>query len=297
MRTSITVTNFSWPRRLDEELARLAGMADNSGIDTVFVADHLQQVEPGTEPTEPMLEAFTTLGHLAALTQRVRLGAMVASATLRPPALLVKAVTTLDALSGGRAWFGIGAGYNQAEADGMGVHLPATSERFEWLEDTVVLARRMWAGDDSPFAGRRTTALRPTASPAPTTAPHPPILIGGTGEQRTLRLVARYADACNMFDIPDGGETIRRKLAVLAAHCAAEGRPPEQIEKTVSTRLEPEGSADDFIARAGALAALGIDHLVVLTRGPWTPDRLATLAAAVPAIAALPSAHDQEQRP
>src|SRR6478672_695006 len=237
MRTSIAITNFSWRRDIGDELAAVCATADDSGIDSVFVADHLQQVEPGTEPGEPMLEAFTTLGHLAALTTRVRLGAMVASATLRPPALLVKAVTTLDVLSRGRAWFGIGAGYQQAEADDMGFILPAVDERFAWLEDTLQLAQRMWAADATPFVGRTLTAQRPTGSPPPSTRPHPPVLIGGSGEQRTLRLVARYADACNLPDIPDGGATIRHKLAVLAAHCRAEGRPFERIAKTVTTRL------------------------------------------------------------
>jgi F420-dependent oxidoreductase-like protein len=290
MRTSIAITNFSWRRDIGDELTAVGALADDSGIDSVFVADHLQQVEPGTEPGEPMLEAFTTLGHLAALTTRVRLGAMVASATLRPPALLVKAVTTLDVLSGGRAWFGIGAGYQQAEADAMGFVLPAVDERFAWLEDTLQLARRMWTVDATPFVGRTLTAQQPTSSPPPATQPHPPILIGGSGEQRTLRLVARYADACNLPDIPDGGATIRHKLAVLAAHCRAEGRPFERITKTVTTRLSPGDDANGFIERARGLAALGLDQVVVLTRGPWTTATLGTLARAVPAINALATA-------
>jgi F420-dependent oxidoreductase-like protein len=300
VRASINITNFSWPagRGIGVDLAAIAQQADVSGIDTVFVSDHLIQAEPGTDPTEPMLEAFTALGYLAAHTQRVRLGTMVAAATMRSAAVLVKAVTTLDVLSAGRAWLGIGAGYNQLEADGMGLFLPATAERFERLEDTLRLARQMWAGDDSAFTGRRVNASRPIGRPLPTTSPHPPILIGGTGETKTLRLVARYADACNLPDVPDGGALIRHKLAVLAAHCAAAGRNFDDIDKTVSTRLSTGESADDFVERARRLAAIGVDHLVVITQGPWTTETLTVLAEAIPAISNLsttsPATEDHE---
>ena len=290
MRTSVMISNFSWPGAIGSELSAVGSMADEAGIDSVFVADHLIQAEPGTEPCEPMLEALTTLGHLAARTTRVRLGTMVASATMRPAAVLVKAVTTLDVLSGGRAWFGVGAGYQQAEADAMGVPLPDVPERFAAVEDVIQLALRMWSGDAASFTGHRFEAAGPIGSPPPLTAPHPPILIGGSGERRTLPLVARYADACNLPDVGDGGELIRRKLAVLAEHCAAAGRPLGAIDKTVSTRLEPGEPAGAFVERAAALAALGLDHLVVLTRGPWTTQALAVLADAVPAISDLAAA-------
>ena len=290
MRTSLMMSNFSWPGPIDVELAQVIGIADESGLDTVFVADHLVQAEPGTEPTEPMLEALTTLGYLAARTTRIRVGVMVASATLRPAALLVKAVTTLDVLSGGRAWFGIGAGYQQAEADAMGVPMPPVVDRFAALEDVLQLAGRMWSGDDTPFDGHQFRAGRPIGSPVPTSTPHPPILIGGGGERRTLRLVARYADACNLPDVGDGGHLIRRKLGVLADHCHAEGRPFDAIEKTVSTRLEPGETAGAFVERAAALAALGLDHLVVLTRGPWTADTLDVLIHAAADITDIATA-------
>ncbi len=300
MQTSVMISNFSWPGAIADELTAITAMVDDAGIDSVFVCDHLVQAEPGTQPTEPMLEALTTLGHLAARTSRVRLGTMVASATLRPAAVLVKAVTTLDVLSHGRAWFGVGAGYHQAEADAMGVALPAVAERFDALEDTVELARRMWSGDDARFDGHALRAGRPIGSPAPSTRPHPPILIGGSGERRTLRLVARHADACNLPDVGDGGELLGRKLAVLADHCRAEGRPFEAIEKTVSTRLEPGEPAAAFVERAAALAALGLDHLVVFTRGPWTVETLAVLAGAIPDLTAIPAAapagrHDRQE--
>jgi F420-dependent oxidoreductase-like protein len=288
MRVSITVTNYSWPggpRRLGSELARLVRDADQAGVDTVWVADHLLQADPTAGPGDTeMLEAYTTLGFLAAQTERVRLGTMVTGVTFRPPALLVKAVTTLDVLSGGRAWLGIGAGYHGEEAAAVGLPLPPIAERFERLEETVRIAARMWAGDEAPFEGRHYRLGRPEGSPPPIQRPGPPILIGGTGERKTLRLVARYADACNLFDIPDGGRTVTRKLAVLARHCADLGRPYDQIEKTLSTRLEAGESSDAFVRRATAAAELGIEHLVVLTAGPWTPDALATLAAAIPTL-------------
>jgi F420-dependent oxidoreductase-like protein len=288
MRISLNITNFSWPggpSGIGPQLGRIVHAADDAGLDTVWVSDHLLQADPTTPDTDTeMLEAYTTLGFLAAQTGRVRLGTMVTGVTFRPPALLIKAVTTLDVLSGGRAWLGIGAGYHGAEADAMGLPLPPTAERFERLEETLRLGMRMWSGDDTAFEGTHYRLGNPVGSPLPVRRPHPPILIGGAGEQRTLRLVAEYADACNLFDIPDGGATVRHKLAVLARHCEAAGRPYDAIDKTVSTRLEAGESADEFARRCGALADLGIEHAVVITSGPWTEDAVAILAAAVPAV-------------
>jgi F420-dependent oxidoreductase-like protein len=288
MRISISVTNYSWssgPQRLGSELARLARTADQAGVDTVWVADHLIQADPtAASDQSDMLEAYTSLGFIAAHTQRVRIGTMVSSVTLRPPALLVKAVTTLDVLTGGRAWLGIGAGYHSDEAQAMGLPLPPVAERFERLEETLQIAARMWAGDNAPFEGRHYRLARPIGSPAPAQRPHPPVLIGGAGERRTLRLVARYGDACNLFDIPDGGRTVQHNLAVLARHCEDVGRPYEAIEKTMSTRLEAGESSDEFVRRCVAASALGIEHMVVITPGPWSADALATLAAAIPAL-------------
>ena len=288
MRVSISVTNYSWPDGrggLGPRLARVAGQADEAVVDTVWVADHLLQADP-TAPAgdTEMLEAYTTLGFLAAQTGRVRLGTMVTGVTFRPPALLVKAVTTLDVLSGGRAWLGLGAGYHSEEAEAMGLSLPPVAERFERLEETLQIAARMWAGDETPFAGAHYRLQRPAGSPPPMRRPHPPILIGGTGERRTLRLVARYADACNLFDIPDGGRTVKHKLEVLARHCDEVGRPYGAIEKTLSTRLQAGEPADSFVTRCRAAAALGVEHLVVLTPGPWTAGALATLGAAIPVL-------------
>jgi alkanesulfonate monooxygenase SsuD/methylene tetrahydromethanopterin reductase-like flavin-dependent oxidoreductase (luciferase family) len=231
-----------------------------------------------------MLEAYTTLGFLAARTERVRLGTLVTAVTFRPPALLVKAITTLDVLAGGRALFGIGAGYEADEAAAMGLPLPPVGERFARLEETLRIALQLWAGDTTPFAGAHYRLADPVLSPPPLTRPHPPILIGGTGERRTLPLVARYADACNVFDLPDGGATVRHKLGVLQQLCAEIGRPYDAIEKTISTRLAPGESAASFVERCRTFADLGIDHVGVITTGPWTDDAVATLAAAAPRL-------------
>jgi F420-dependent oxidoreductase-like protein len=290
VRISLNVTDFAWPgggQRLAGALQRVVRAADEGGLDTVWVNDHLIQSAPGSDPEGAMLEAYTTLGYLAARTERVRLGTMVSAVTFRPPALLIKAVTTLDVLSGGRAWLGIGAGYQEDEARAMGLPLPPLAERFERLEDTLELALRMWAGDASRFEGRHDVLERPVGSPLPLRRPHPPILIGGAGERRTLRLVARHGDACNLFDIPDGGGTLRHKLAVLARHCEEVGRPLEQIDKTVSTRLNPGESAGAFSERCAELRGYGLEHVVVITAGPWREDAVGTLAAAVPAVRAL----------
>ena len=282
VRLSLNITNFSPsqdPAELGAWLGRIARAADESGLDTLWVSDHLLQADPNSSPGAEMLEAYTTLGFLASQTERIRLGTMVTAVTYRPPALLVKAVTTLDVLSGGRAWLGIGAGYHQGEATAMGLPLPEVGERFERLEETLRIALAMWAGDDTAFEGIRYHLACPVNSPNSIRRPHPPIVIGGMGESKTLPLVARYADACNLFDIPDGGKTVTHKLAVLAGHCEQVGRSYDDIEKTLSTRLQPGESPDAFARRCSEIAALGIEHIVVIVAGPWTDDAVATLAA------------------
>ncbi|MGW5361122.1 TIGR03560 family F420-dependent LLM class oxidoreductase [Actinopolymorpha pittospori] len=287
MRVSISVTNYSWPKGrvgIGQRLGRIARVADEEGIDTVWVADHLMQADPFADPghTEH-LEACTTLGYLAASTERVRLGTMVAGVTFRPPAVLIKAISTLDALSGGRAWFGIGTGHHEGEARDMGLPFPSVSERFERLEETLRLAHQMWSGEESAFDGKHYQLAHPLDSPRPTNRPR--ILVGGTGERKTLRLVAQYADACNVFDIPDGGATVRHKLGVLAEHCARLGRPYDDIEKTIGTRLAPGESAEDFARRCAGFTDLGIDHVGVITHGPWTEDAVRTVGTAARALA------------
>ena len=290
MRISLSITNFSWPSgtaAIAERTVSIAQAAENAGLDTVWVADHPIQSDPASRPDEPMLEAYTLLGLLAGHTRRVRLGTLVAGVTFRPPALLVKAVTTLDVISGGRAWLGIGAGYNDDEARDMGMPLPPVPERFDTLTDTLEIAARMWSGDESPYHGRRIHLDHPIGSPRPLSRPRPPILIGGTGARRTLRLVAEHADACNLFDIPDGGSSVRHQLEVLDRHCADVGRPAGEIEKTITTALQPDEPAEQFVERCVALGDLGIQHVIVITRGrPWHDESVAVLGAAATALAA-----------
>jgi alkanesulfonate monooxygenase SsuD/methylene tetrahydromethanopterin reductase-like flavin-dependent oxidoreductase (luciferase family) len=289
MRLSLNVTNYSWPGTADtlaDELDDVARTADAGGLDTLWVNDHLLQAEPGTSSDEPMLEAYTVLGYLASRTSRIRLGTMVTAVASRPAAVLIKATTTLDVLSRGRAWLGLGAGYHLAEAEAMGLPLPPQRERFDLLADTLALAGRMWSGDRRPFTGTTLRLTDPVSSPPPLSRPHPPILIGGMGEKRTLPLVARYADACNLFDVPDDGHTIRRKLAVLADECAAVCRSYDDIDKTISTRFDPAEPTGEFVDRCRRLETLGIQHVVCITRGPWTAESVDRLAAAVPALAA-----------
>lgn len=288
MRLSVSLTNYSWRDGLAAGLVDAVQAADAGGIDTVWVADHLIQADPFAAPGDTEhLEAYTTLGFLAAKTEQVRLGTMVSGVTFRPPSVLIKAVTTLDVLSGGRAWLGIGAGHQEDEAREMGLYMPSLGERFDRLEETVQIALRMWSDDDSAYNGHYFQLERPANSPRATTQPHPPILIGGTGERRTLPMVARYADACNVFDIPDGGATVRHKLDVLAGLCAEIGRPYDAIDKTISTRLEANETADAFVDRCAPFADYGLDHICVITVGPWTQNRINTLAEAVPALAEL----------
>jgi F420-dependent oxidoreductase-like protein len=285
MKLSVSVTSYSWPGSIRDRLTALAGVLDHTAVDTLWVADHLLQADPASQLDEPMLEAYTTLGYLAAATSRIRLGTMVTAATFRAPALLIKAVTTLDVLSAGRAWLGIGAGYNADEARAMGLFLPDTAERFARMTELLRLARQMWNGDETPFRGEYLDLEHPVGSPRPVTTP--PVLIGGTGERRTLRLVAEYGDACNLFDVPDGGTAIRRQLSGLDHHCADVGRPPEEIERTVTTALQDGERAEELVERCHKLADLGIQHVVVIARGrPMTDADLNCLAGAADQLAA-----------
>ncbi len=288
MKISISVTNYSWAvggASLASHLDTIATAAEGAGVDTLWVADHLVQADPSASLDEPMLEAYTTLGYLAARTSRLNLGTMVTWAGIRPAALLVKAVTTLDALSGGRTWLGLGAGYRGDEAKMMGLPFGSPRERFEVVEETIELAKQMWSGDESEFCGRQIHVQRPISHPQPITLPR--ILIGGMGEKRTLPLVARHADACNLFDIPDEGRTIQHKLAVLAGACHEVGRDPAEIEATVSARLEPSEPVSSLVDRCRLFCDWGIDHVVLITPGPWDSTRVATVGGAIEAVGDL----------
>lgn len=286
MRVSISVSDYTWPgAAMGPHLGDLVSAADDAGVDTLWLPDHVVQADPRKSPEAEMLETYTTLGFIAARTERIRLGAMVTPATYRAPAVVVKAVTTLDVLSGGRAWFGVGAGYSEGEARDMGLDFPPTGERFERLTETLEIAFRMWAGDTSPYHGKHHRLEKPLNSPLSVSRPHPPVLIGGTGEKKTLRLVAQYANACNLSDMPDEGATIRRKLAVLRQHCEDVGRPFADIEKTASTMYFDGETPDAFTARCATLAGYGVEHVVLFHS--WTVESLTALAALVPAVADL----------
>ena len=277
MRLGLQVSYFSWPdapASIGPTFGRIARDAEAAGMSSLWVMDHFFQIGTIGPPELEMLEGYTALAFAAGQTPRIELGTLVTGVTYRHPGVLVKVVTTLDVLSGGRAWLGIGAAWNEGEHRGLGVPFPPLKERFERLEETLQIALQMWSGDESPYAAQRYSLERPLNSPPAVRQPHPPILIGGMGEQKTLRLVAQYADACNLFDIgPDG---LRAKLDVLRGHCEAVGREYDSIEKTVLMRVAlsptgggraPSGESTSTVAQAvdrlGALAATGVDTAIL----------------------------------
>jgi F420-dependent oxidoreductase-like protein len=237
MRVGLHISDFTWeggPPALRSRLGEVARGAEDAGVDRISVMDHVWQIGHLGPPEHEMLEAYTTLGFLAARTDRVKLLTVVTAVVYREPGLLAKEVTTLDVLSGGRAMLGIGAAWNEEEARGLGLFFPPLAERYERLEEALRICRQMWSDDDGSFEGKHYHLGRTLNSPQALSRPHPPILIGGSGERKTLRLVARYADACNLFDSPE----LAHKLDVLREHCAAEGRDYDTIEKTVQVRFD-----------------------------------------------------------
>jgi F420-dependent oxidoreductase-like protein len=262
MKLGLHVSNFTWPAgsaAMASDLTRIAAAAEHQGFAKLSVMDHVWQIFSIGPPENDMLEAYTALGYLAAKTERIDLLAWVTAVVYRDPGLLAKAVTTLDVLSGGRAWLGIGAAWNEAEAKGLGLSFPPTAERFERLEEALQICLQMWSGEDKPYSGRHYQLERTLNSPQSLSRPHPPILIGGSGERKTLRLVAQYAQACNLFPGPD----LERKLDVLRRHCEAVGRDYDQIEKTIMGPLDPGPNGENVPRLIGSmrqLAGLGITH-------------------------------------
>jgi F420-dependent oxidoreductase-like protein len=275
------------PRQLGQRLAAVARTADEAGFDSIAVMDHFFQIGVIGPPEQDMLEAYTTLGYLAACTSRARLLTLVTGAVYRHPGILAKIVTTLDVLSGGRAWLGIGAAWNEEEARGLGIPFPPVAERFERLEETLQICLQMWRGDAAPFRGSHYQLERPLNMPPPVTQPHPPIMIGGMGERKTLRLVARYGQACNLFTGPD----LARKLDVLRAHCEREGRDYGEIEKTCYFRFDvgERGERAGAVTRQLAeLAELGFGMAIGSVAGVWTLKPLEVIGSEViPAVAGL----------
>ncbi len=281
MRIGLQVPNFTWPNgqsQLGDTFAHIARQADRAGFYSFWVMDHFFQIR-GVGPAEhEMLEGWSALAFAAGITNRIRLGTMVTGVVYRHPGVLVKTATTLDVLSHGRAYLGIGAAWNEQEAQGLGIPFPPTKVRFEQLEETLRIAHQMWAGDETPFHGEHYHLERPLNSPNSVQRPHPPILIGGTGEQKTLRLVAQYADACNLF-ARLGDDALRHKLDVLRAHCERLGRPYAEIEKTTldTLRITRDGANDTMTPAAAVeyckhLAEMGIDQAIFNSPNITDPD-------------------------
>jgi F420-dependent oxidoreductase-like protein len=284
------IANFTYPAGpsgLADDLTRIVTTAEEAGFGRVSVMDHIWQIGALGPAENDMLEAYTALGYLAARTSRVELLAWVTAVTYREPGMLAKMVSTLDVLSGGRAWLGIGAGWNAEEARGLGLPFPPTTERFERLEEALQICLQMWGPDDGAYEGRHYRLEKTLNSPQPLRRPHPPILIGGGGEKKTLRLVAQYAQACNLFDGPE----LEHKLNVLRGHCEAVGRPYDEIEKTVMTRLDPGAKGekiDALLERLQQLAALGVSEAHGYVPGMWEIEPLELLGReVVPAAAKL----------
>ncbi|MCT9930475.1 LLM class F420-dependent oxidoreductase [Planotetraspora sp. A-T 1434] len=287
MKVGLQIPDFTYPggpATLGADLAAIAKAADDAGFATVAVMDHFFQIGVVGPPENDMLEAYTTLGYLAAHTSRAKLLTLVTGTVYRQPGLLAKIISTLDVLSGGRAWLGVGAAWNDEESRGLGFPFPPVAERFERLEETVQICLRMWAGDETPYNGRHYQLERPLNRPQPLSRPHPPIMIGGGGEKKTLRLVARYAQACNLFPGPD----LARKLDVLRAHCEAEGRDYDEIVKTVYYVYDVGQGTQKIVDDLGHLAELGFSEALGQVKDAHRLTPLETVGAEViPAVAAL----------
>ena len=283
MQIGLQIPDYTWPggpARLGRDLAEVARAAEEAGFDYISVMDHFFQIGVIGPPDGEMLEAYTTLGYLAGCTDRARLVTLVTGAVYRYPGVLAKIVTTLDVLSGGRAWLGIGAAWNEEESRGLGIPFPPAAERFERLEETLQICLQMWRGDQSPYHGKHYQLERPLNSPQALSQPHPPIMIGGSGERKTLRFVARYAQACNLFPGPD----LARKLDVLRAHCEAEGRDYDEIIKTcyytfdVGEKGEKAGQVADELA---ALAGMGFQVAIGRVARVWEVSPLEIIGSQV----------------
>jgi F420-dependent oxidoreductase-like protein len=291
MRIGLQIPNFTWPggpARIATTLKQISQVAEEAGFYSLWVMDHFFQIRGIGPHDTDMLEAYTTLGYLAALTRRVKLGTMATGVIYRYPGILVKTVTTLDVLSGGRAYFSIGAAWNEQEAKGLGAPFPPLSVRFELLEEALQIAKQMWSANNGPYHGRHNHLGETLCVPQPLSHPHPPILVAGGGEKKTLRLVAQYGDACNVFGSP---EAVGAKLAVLKQHCANLGRDYDSIEKTSLSTVElrpGKMSTADVLAQCRAFAAVGVQHAIFNMPNVHDIDPLEVFGREIiPAAAAL----------
>ncbi len=285
MKFGLQISNFTWPggpEAIGPTLARVTRAADDAGFDSIWVMDHFFQIRGLGPPEAPMLEGTSALAFMAAHSDRARLGLMVGGIHYRQPGLWIKATTTLDILSGGRAWFGIGAAWNEEESAGLGFPMPPLRDRFEMLEECLQMAHAMWSGGSGTgdaFEGRHYTATRLLNSPQSISRPRVPIMIGGGGERKTLRLVAQYADACNVFG---DAAKISHKYAVLREHCERLGRPYEEIERSTLQSLDLEReSPDQVVERFGTLKEAGAQHILFSVRGVNDVAKLEQIGAEV----------------
>jgi F420-dependent oxidoreductase-like protein len=280
MELGLHIADFTWDGGalvLGRTLARHARNAEAAGIARITVMDHFWQIR-GVGPAEhEMLEAYAVLSFLAAHTERVRLHALVTGVTYREPGLLAKQVTTLDVLSEGRAGLGIGAAWNSDESEGLGFRFPPVAERFERLEEVIQICLQMWSDSEAPFEGKHYRLGRTLNSPQSLQRPHPYLMIGGGGEKKTLRLVAKYADACNISSGPEAGH----KLDVLRRHCEEVGRDYEQVEKTTMIIIDPATTRDDILRTASGLRDLGFTVAYVAAKNITEPASVIDLLAAV----------------
>ncbi len=291
MKLGLQIVRFDWPggpASIRGRLADIAGTAEDAGFSSLWVMDHFFQIPWLGSVDEPMLEAYTTLGFLAALTQRIRLGVLVAGIVYRHPGILIKTATTLDVLCGGRSYFGVGAAWFEREARGLGVPFPPLRERFGQLEETLQVLHRMWSDNRTPHRGKHLDLTEPVSRPLPLARPRPSILIGGEGERRTLRLVAQYGDACNLF-AETGTRKIRGKFDVLRHHCDDVGRDYDSIERTVLGQWRGgRQAAADLISTCRELAQAGVQHTILSIVGRDEPAAVEILGREViPAVAAL----------
>jgi F420-dependent oxidoreductase-like protein len=269
MRIGIHFANFTLPggaASLRAAVGDTAVAAEEAGCDWFTAMDHWFQMEHFQTAHDPMLEGYSVLSFVAAKTERLRLGLLVTGVTYRHPGLLAKTVTTLDVLSGGRAMLGIGAAWYEREHLALGVPYPPVAERFERLEEALQICEQMWSDSEAPYAGKHYQLAETICVPRPIQTPRPPILIGGGGEKKTLRLVAKYADACNLF--ATGHDMVAGKLDILRGHCDAVGRDYDTIQKTILAQVDPEGDVTPFLTQMEGYAKLGVDLIEVVPAGP-----------------------------
>jgi F420-dependent oxidoreductase-like protein len=290
LKLGLQIPEFTWPggaARIGPTLAEIARVADDAGFGRIGVMDHFFQIRSLGPAENEMLEAYTTLGFVAANTKRALLETVVTGAVYRYPGVLAKIVTTLDVLTGGRAELGIGAAWNEEESRALGIPFPPVAERFERLEETLQILLRMWSGDERAYEGKHFRLERPLNSPQSLTRPHPPIMIGGQGERKTLRLVAKYAQACNLFPTPE----LPRKLEVLRAHCEAEGTNYDAIEKTAMFRFDVGERGEDagkLVGRLRWLSKMGVQTAIGSVRDVWKIAPLEVIGRdVIPAVAAF----------